>query len=94
MIDDVMTTGQTKVDSVKMLQEKFPKLQFSALLIAFDRQEKDKDGNNAIQQFTEQFNIPVQSIVTISEVKDYLYPQVINEQTKQNIEKYLQQYGS
>lgn len=94
MIDDVMTTGQTKIEAVKKLQSKFPGVEFSGLLIAFDRQENDSQGNNAIQQFTRQFKIPVRSIVTISEVKEYLYPKVINDKTKQAIEDYLSEYGS
>ena len=99
IIDDVMTTGKTKEDAVDKLTTHFKDVQFSSLVIALNRLEKDADGNDAIKQFEEKYKIPVKSIVTISEVVEYLHAKEIdgqvymNNETKKKIEDYLNQYG-
>ncbi|PIS42953.1 MAG: orotate phosphoribosyltransferase [Candidatus Kerfeldbacteria bacterium CG08_land_8_20_14_0_20_40_16] len=99
LIDDVMTTGKTKEEAIEKIKAQFPKVVFSCLLIAFNRQEVDGEGNNAIEEFEQKFSIPVKAIVTVKEVIDYLHNQEIegrvylDNKTKSRLEDYLKKYG-
>lgn len=99
LIDDVMTTGKTKEEAIEKIKAQFPNVNFSCLLIAFNRQEKDADGNNAIGEFENKFKIPVKAIVTVREVIDYLYNKEIdgqvylNDEIKKKMEGYMKEYG-
>jgi orotate phosphoribosyltransferase len=99
LIDDVMTTGKTKEDAVNMIKAKFENVVFSGLVIAFNRQEKDNEGNDALLEFEKSFGIPVKAIVTVREVIDVLHNQKIDGQiylddaTKDRMEAYLAKYG-
>lgn len=99
LIDDVMTTGKTKEDAVEKIKKEFPKAEFSSLVIAFNRLEKDADGHDAVKQFEEHYEIPIKSIVDIKEVVGFLNGKeidgqvYINEEIKNKIEEYLKQYG-
>lgn len=93
LVDDVMTTGQTKEEAVAKIKAKYPESPISSLLIALDRKENDEQGQNAILDFQEKYEIPVYSIIDIHEVKEYLYPEKMDEATKQKIEDYLKKYG-
>ncbi|MFA6525030.1 MAG: orotate phosphoribosyltransferase [Patescibacteria group bacterium] len=99
LIDDVMTTGKTKEDAVNMIKAKFENVIFSGLVIAFNRQEMDNDGNDALLEFEKSFGIPVKAIVTVREVIDVLHNQKIDgkiyldDATKDRVEAYLAKYG-
>ena len=99
ILDDVMTTGKTKEEAVDKLKEHFGNVQFQSLIIAFNRMEKDTEGNNAIQQFEEKYKIPVKSIVSIKDVLEYLPGKEIDgkiymtTEDKGKVEEYLAQYG-
>ncbi|PIY95550.1 MAG: orotate phosphoribosyltransferase, partial [Candidatus Kerfeldbacteria bacterium CG_4_10_14_0_8_um_filter_42_10] len=99
LVDDVMTTGKTKEEAIEKIKAQFPNVIFSCLLIAFNRQEKDAEGNNAIEEFEQKFSIPVKAIVTVKEVIDYLYSKEIegrvylDDKTKIRMEDYLKKYG-
>jgi orotate phosphoribosyltransferase len=94
-----MTTGKTKEDAVNIIKEKFENVSFAGLVIAFNRQEKDNDGNDALLEFEKSFDIPVKAIVTVREVIDVLHNQKIDGQiylddaTKDRMEEYLARYG-
>ncbi len=72
MVDDVLTDGATKMESVAFLREIASGCSFAALLIVLDRQEIKPDGSNAVQAFTDATGVPVLPIVTLTEVVDYL----------------------
>ena len=99
MVDDVLTTGQTKVDAVNLLKS-IADVTFVSLVIAVDRQETGPDGTNAIAEFEAQQKIPVESIVTIREIIDYLHNRKIegvvyvDDEKKQKIEEYLEKYSA
>ncbi|MBU2229614.1 orotate phosphoribosyltransferase [Patescibacteria group bacterium] len=99
LIDDVMTTGKTKEDAVNMVKESFKNVSFSGLVIAFNRQEQNKDGNDALLEFEKSYGIPVKAIVTVREVIDVLYNQevdgqvYIDDRVKDKMEGYLSKYG-
>ena len=99
ILDDVMTTGKTKEEAVEKLKTHFEGVEFKALVIAFNRLEKDKEGNNAIEQFENKYKIPVKSIITIKDVLEYLPGKKIDgqvymdEEAKAKVEKYLEEHG-
>lgn len=99
LIDDVMTTGKTKEDAVNMIKTRFENVGFAGLVIAFNRQEQDSNGNDALLEFEKSQGIPVKAIVTVREVIEVLHNQKIDGQiyldddTKGRMEEYLARYG-
>jgi orotate phosphoribosyltransferase len=72
LVDDVLTTGGTKVEAVDLLREVCPGATFAALLIVLDRQEVAPDGTEAVAAFEERTSIPVRPVLTLTEVVDDL----------------------
>ena len=71
MVDDVITDGLTKIESVAMIRE-LCGVRISGVLVALDRMEKNSLGRDAIADFEQITGVPVWSIITIREVCDYL----------------------
>lgn len=95
LIDDVLTTGGTKYDTVELIGKASKKAKFAGLLIAVDRQEVGVDGKNATTEFTKKTAIAVHSIVKVQEIVDHLSAnKKISAQDKQRCENYLKVYGS
>lgn len=63
IVDDVLTTGGTKVEAIEKL-EKTLKAQVVGIVIAVDRQEIGKR-KSAIAEFSEQTGVPVHPIIDI-----------------------------
>lgn len=94
MLDDVFTTGNTKNKSIYLLNSLADNLKYIGLVIAVDRQEVGLNGINAIKQFEEKTDIPVYSIVTISEIIEHLEnTKKIMQPDKQRLEDYLREHG-
>jgi len=95
IVEDVFTTGQTKYETISLLNKMAKGLQISYILIVFDRQEIGIDGINAVDEFVEKTGIPVKSVVSISDTLQYLKQQ---KSTYENeiirIENYLRVYGT
>ncbi|MDO8553956.1 MAG: orotate phosphoribosyltransferase [Candidatus Micrarchaeota archaeon] len=70
IVDDVMTTGETKLEAVEKITNGL-KGEVIGIIIAVDRQEK-RIKLNATEEFTEKTGIPVHSITTIKEIFDHL----------------------
>jgi orotate phosphoribosyltransferase len=68
LVDDVITDGGTKREAVALLHAAFPATPIDALVIAFDRQERDVDGNNALLRFRESTGIPVFALLTLGDL--------------------------
>lgn len=98
VVDDVFTTGETKVEAVQLLRS-LAKVNIKAIVIAVDRQEKGVDGKNAIQEFVQAQGVPVHSIVTVREIVEYLHNRKvggvvhIDDGRKLEMELYLKEYG-
>ncbi|MCK4433402.1 MAG: orotate phosphoribosyltransferase, partial [Methanomicrobia archaeon] len=94
IIDDVFTTGGTKYEAIDLLDSVADNLRYIGLIIAVDREEVGEDGKSAIKQFEEKTGIPVDSIVSISEIINYLWDaKKITASDKQRLEEYLKKYG-
>ncbi len=95
MLDDVFTTGDTKYEAIDLLNSVADNLQYTGLIISVDRQEVGLDGTSAIKQFEEKTKIPVDSIVNVSEIMEYLWTnQKITQDDKRRIENYLIECGT
>lgn len=66
IVDDVITAGTAVRESVDLIQK--AGAEPSALLLAFDRQERGQGGRSAIQEVAEQFGLKCVSILTFSEL--------------------------
>ncbi len=98
IVDDVITDGLTKIESVKLIRE-LCKVEFSGVLVALDRMEKNSQDNDAITEFQQKTGVPVWSIITIREICDYLKNRkiggsvVLDESTFLKIENYLAEHS-
>lgn len=95
IVEDVFTTGQTKYETISLLNKMAKGLKISYVLIVFDRQEVGIDGKNAVDEFVGKTDIPVKSVVSITDTLKYLrsieskYEKEIN-----RIENYIRSYGT
>lgn len=70
IVDDVMTTGETKLEAIEKLQKGL-KAEVCGIVIAVDRMERGRRGG-AVTEFTEETGIPVFAITTISDIFEHL----------------------
>ncbi len=73
MVDDVMTSGDTKIEALQRLQQEAERVgvrppRCIALVVVVDRQERDRNGNTASAVFTEQTGIPVLALANAAEL--------------------------
>jgi orotate phosphoribosyltransferase len=92
MVDDVMTSGQTKIEAMELLKSEAQKAGFEApvfraVVVGVDRQETEGD-TTAAEAFTEQTGVPVLSVATIRELVDALESR-LTEEEKVLIKEYL-----
>lgn len=93
IVEDVFTTGQTKYDAINLLNQTANGLSFNSLLIIADREEVNPNSKNAIDEFTAETGIKVSSIISASDVFEFLIEKGMN--TEANImANYLRSYGT
>ncbi|MBE0436244.1 MAG: orotate phosphoribosyltransferase [Methylomicrobium sp.] len=70
ILDDVITAGTSVRESVAIIHGAgaYP----AGVLIALDRQEKGPDGQSATQEVRKTYDMPVQSIVSLEQIIEYL----------------------
>jgi orotate phosphoribosyltransferase len=74
LVDDVISDGGTKREAVALLRGAFPTTPLDALIIAFDRQERDAEGGYALRSFHEATGVPVVALLTLEELIAALAP--------------------
>lgn len=98
MIDDVITDGGTKFETVELINN-LAKVKYMGLVVAVNRQEKTKEGFDAFKNIEDKLKFPVKAIVTIKEIMEHLTDREIDGQvylTKakaEEINNYLEEYG-
>ena len=99
LVDDVITSGKAIRESLEVLNScENPKV--SGIIISVNRQEKGKTDKNALKEVEETLGIPIHSIVTITEIKEYLHNKKINgrvvldDRMLAKIDAYLEEYGA
>lgn len=70
LIDDVMTSGGTKLQAIERLKALEPS--FVAVVVGVDREERDPAGVTAARRFTEDTGIPVVSLLTVTAMVEQL----------------------
>ena len=91
VIDDVITAGTAIRESVDIISQAGATL--SGVVIALDRQERGRDERSAIQEVEETLGIKVTSIVTLTDLLDYLRDKSGHAADLENIGRYREQYG-
>ena len=94
LVDDVLTTADTKYEAVQVLNGLFDEPSYTLLAIALDRQEVGIDGKNAVDEFSKKSGIPVISIVTASQVYDHLRSTGEDARNTERLGNYLRVYGT
>lgn len=98
LVDDVLTTGGTKVDAIKKLKSAL-KAEVVGIVIAVDRKEIGQQ-KSALEEFAEETGVPVYSIIDINMVFNHLKGREIDgkvyvsEKTYQKYEGYMKKYGA
>ncbi len=91
IIDDVITAGTAIREAMDIISN--AGAQAAGVLIALDRQEKGKAELSAIQEVEQQYNIPVLSIIKLSDLIEYIKDKPEFKQHLASVEAYRQQYG-
>ena len=91
IVDDVITAGTAIREAVDIIQAEGATT--SAVLIALDRQEKGKSELSAIQEVNRDYGIDVFSIITMSDLIDYLEGDSTLGQHLDAMRAYRSEYG-
>ncbi|MBD3328553.1 orotate phosphoribosyltransferase [Candidatus Peregrinibacteria bacterium] len=98
IVDDVMTAGTALRESLEILKTAGSPT-VSAVLIAADRMEKGQGEKSAVEEVRDEFGIAVYSIVSLSEIVEYLHGReidgevVLDDEKVAAINNYRAEYG-
>lgn len=98
MIDDVITTGGTKIENWEKLTAFKKNLTCKGILIAVDREEKEESGE-PVSQYLQEKGFNLFSIMKITEIFSYLYKNPVNgrvyvdEKIRKAFDAYFAEYG-
>jgi orotate phosphoribosyltransferase len=95
LIDDVITTGKTKIEEIEKLKS-VADVNLVGLVIAGNRQELDEDGNDAISELSTNLHLPVYSMLdVVSRAVPYLIGEgKVDEPTRRRLAAYTRTYGT
>lgn len=91
IIDDVITAGTAIGEAMEIIDAAGAKA--AGVVIALDRQEKGKGELSAIQEVEQNFGLKVASIITLSDLMEYLKDDAAMADHLQAIQTYRSQYG-
>lgn len=94
IIDDVITTAQTKIDTIYLLKT-IADVQIAGVVISIDRMEIYKEGSDetAVEYLAKLIGAPVIPIVTIKDAVMYLYhSNILVEEKRSKMEQYFDKY--
>lgn len=98
IIEDVTTAGTSIGETMPILQAQ-GNVNVLGLVVSVDRMERGQGSQSALTEIKENYGIETTSIVTMKEVVDYLQQKpyngtmIINDEIKQAISQYYEQYG-
>ena len=99
IVDDVITSGKAIRESLEILKT-CSSPEIKGIIISVDRQEKGSKNKNALAEVAEDLGIPIFSIVSISDIKNFLFNKKINgkiiidDAMNAQIDNYLEKYGA
>jgi len=91
IVDDVITAGTAIREAVEIIQAQGGIA--AAVLIALDRQEKGVGDKSAIQEVQDDYGIPVYSLITLSDLIDYLETDDVFRSHVSAMKDYRDEYG-
>ncbi len=91
ILDDVITAGTSVRESVDIIRNAGAEV--AGVLIALDRQEKGKNQKSAVQEVRDVYNLPVFSIISLSDIIEYLEQNTDSGSQLKRIREYRKQYG-
>lgn len=99
IIEDVTTAGTSIYETMPIIKAQGD-IDVIGLVISVDRMERGKAEKSALTELAEQFGFKTCSIVTMSEVVEYLHNRevdgsiILDDKMKREIEKYYEVYGA
>jgi orotate phosphoribosyltransferase len=91
IVDDVITAGTSVRESVVIINS--AKANPAGVLIALDRQETGDNKTSAVQEVSELFKMPVVSIISLTDIIDFLKKNKDSEKHLALIKAYRLNYG-
>jgi orotate phosphoribosyltransferase len=91
IIDDVITAGTAIRESLEIIQGSGS--QAVGVVIALDRQERGQGERSAIQEVEQDLNLRVTSIVTLTELQQFLAGKAQYAESLEAVEAYRKRYG-
>ncbi len=91
IVDDVITAGTAIRESMILIEEAGAKP--AAVLVALDRQEKGPNGNSAIQEVEEAYNIPVLAVAKLENLLEFVRSRPDLSGQLEQLAAYRQTYG-
>lgn len=91
LVDDVITAGTAIRESMQIIEANGAEL--AGVLIALDRQEKGKGELSAIQEVERDFGCQVISIITLSDLINYLEQRGDMQEQLRAVSEYRSEYG-
>ncbi len=97
LVDDVMTTGGTKVEAIDKLKSSL-KSDVVGIVIAVDRMERGRR-DSALKEFSDKMGVPVHAIENIKNIFEYLKAneidgkRYVSDKTYEAYLKYMKKYG-
>ncbi|MBQ3415959.1 orotate phosphoribosyltransferase [Clostridium sp. DSM 8431] len=99
IVEDVTTAGTSIYETMPLLKSQ-GNVNVEGLIISVDRMERGKTEKSALTQLREEFGFKTCAIVTMEEVREYLYNKEINgkvlidDEINSRIDAYYEQYGA
>lgn len=100
IIEDVTTAGTSIRLTHPLITSQASDVSVCGLVVSVDRQERGTGEKSALRELSEEFSMPVASIVTMADVVECLYNKpyngtvYIDDEKKQRIDEYYEKYGS
>lgn len=91
IVDDVITAGTAIRESLEIIEAAGAEI--AGVLIAIDRQERGKGDLSAIQEVEVEYNVPVISVISLSDIAEYLDEQGTFDRELNLIGSYRSEYG-
>ena len=91
IVDDVITAGTAIREALDIIRAEGGEA--SSVLIALDRQERGQAGTSAIQELQDDYSIAVSSIITLTDLINYLETDERYEEHLAGMKAYRDEYG-
>ena len=99
IVEDVTTAGTSIYETMPILNQQ-GKVEVAGLIISVDRMERGQGEKSALTEIREKFGFKTCAIVTMAEVREYLYNKEINgkviidDEINGRIDDYYKEYGA